>query len=116
MSLLSEAMTEWTPKTLTEVNDGMGGRVTTWVDGTPFSAAVVKDSSTETRLAEQAGAKGRYTVTTEKSINLQFHDVIVRASDGLTLRILSKGTDKCTPASAGLNMRQVSAEEWSIPS
>ena len=56
-----------------------------------------------------------YTVTTPKSVVLQYHDVIKRDRDGKVLRITSDGDDKYTPASAGLNMRQVSAEEFVIP-
>ena len=45
---------------------------------------------------------------------LYYHDVIKRLSDGKIFRITSDGDDKATPKSASLNMRSVSAEEWSL--
>jgi threonine dehydrogenase-like Zn-dependent dehydrogenase len=64
-------------------------------------------------LAE--GVKNVYTVTTKKSAMLDFHDVIMRIADGKIFRITSDGDDNKTPKSATLDMRQVSAEEWSLP-
>jgi hypothetical protein len=55
---------------------------------------------------------GLYTIITEKNINLQYHDVVKRLRDEKIFRVTSDGDDKRTPASAGLNMRNVSAEEW----
>jgi hypothetical protein len=46
---------------------------------------------------------------------LDFHDVIMRIADGKIFRITSDGDDNKTPKSATLDMRQVSAEEWSLP-
>ena len=63
-------------------------------------------------LAE--GVTGVYTVTTAKNVNLQFHDVFKRLSDGKVFRVKTDGDDKKTPKSAGLNMRQVRAEEWTV--
>jgi hypothetical protein len=57
---------------------------------------------------------GLYTITTAKNINLQFHDVFRRDEDQKVFRVTSDGDDKHTPDSAGLNMRQVSAEEWTL--
>jgi hypothetical protein len=39
----------------------------------------------------------------------------MRNSDGKIFRITSDGDDNHTPKSATLDMRQVSAEEWSLP-
>lgn len=115
MSLLSEAMESFIPVSKVQTDDGVGGQITVWTDGTPINAAVVKDTSTEAKIAEKSGVTAVYTITTTKDINLQYHDVLRRVSDGMIFRVTSKGTDNCTPASAGLNMRQVDAEEWSIP-
>jgi hypothetical protein len=68
----------------------------------------------QARVAAVQGVTALYTVTTEKNINLQYHDVFRRASDGKVFRVTSDGDDKKTPASASLNMRQVSAEEWRL--
>ena len=96
----------------TTVSDGRGGFETRWVDGAAFSAACVFDSSMQARMAEAAGVKALYTITTAKNVNLQFHDVFRRASDGKIFRVTSDGDDKKTPNSATLNMRQVTAEEF----
>jgi hypothetical protein len=67
------------------------------------------------REAEAAGVKSLYTVTTEKGLIMQFHDVFRRERDGKIFRVTSDGDDKYTPDSANLNIRQVTAEEWSVP-
>lgn len=115
MSLLTEAMETCTMIDRTTAPDGYGGIITTWVDGATFQAAIVLDSSMQARTAAVQGVTSLYTVTTKKNLNLQFHDVFRRGSDGKVFRVTSDGDDKKTPASAALNMRQVSAEEWSLP-
>lgn len=112
MSLLSEAMEECRYIDKTTQNDGYGGIETVWKEGADFNAAIVLNSSTQARVAEKQGVQGMYTITTEKDINLTFHDVFKRLSDGKIFRVTTKGDDNHTPASAGLNMRQVNAEEW----
>jgi len=115
MSLLHESMEECTMLDKISVEDGYGGFYTIYQDGANFNAAVVLDNSMQSRIAEKEGVTALYTVTTEKNINLQFHDVFRRNSDQKIFRVLSDGDDKKTPNSALLNMRQVSAEEWVIP-
>jgi len=115
MSLLHESMEECTMLDKISVEDGYGGFYTIYQDEANFNAAVVLDNSMQSRIAEKEGVTALYTVTTEKNINLQFHDVFRRNSDQKIFRVLSDGDDKKTPNSALLNMRQVSAEEWVIP-
>ena len=114
MSLLSEAMEKCIMLDKQTVADGYGGYVTQYVDGAEFSAAIVLDNSMQARVAEKQGVTGLYTVTTGKELNLQYHDVFRRARDGKVFRVTSDGDDKHTPASASLNMRQVSAEEFTL--
>lgn len=116
MSLLSEAMEDCTLYNKITVLDGYGGYRTEWQEGAPFDAAIVLDSSMQARVAEKQGVTALYTVTTAKTLNLQYHDVFRRNSDGKIFRVTSDGDDKHTPQSAGLNMRQVSAEEWELTS
>ena len=97
------------------VNDGIGGFTPTWTDGATFDAAIVLDSSIEGMTAQAQGVTALYTVTTKKSINLQFHDVFRRNSDGKIFRVKTDGDDNKTPPTAGLNMRQVRAEEYVLP-
>ena len=115
MSLLHEAMENCIIMDKRTVSDGRGGYESQWVDGAEIKAAVVFDSSMEARRAEAQGVTALYTVTTAKNVNLQYHDVLRRESDGKIFRVTSDGDDKHTPASAGLNMRQVTAEEWALP-
>lgn len=115
MSLLSEAMENCVMIDKKTEADGYGGFITSWVEGAEFQSAIVLNTSIEARVAERAGVTALYTVTTNKSINLQYHDVFKRLSDGKIFRVKSDGDDKKTPASATLNMRQVTAEEFELP-
>ena len=110
--LLEESMETCVILNKQTVNDGYGGYITTWAEGASFEAAIVLDTSIEAKTAEQQGVTALYTVTTRKALNLQYHDVFRRESDGKIFRVKSDGDDKKTPASANLDMRQVSAEEF----
>lgn len=112
MSLLSEAMEKCIFQTKSIVADGYGGYITTFSDGAEFKAAITFDTSMEARTADKQGVTSLYTVTTNKALTLEYHDVFRRVRDGKLFRVTSDGDDKFTPASASLNMRQVTAEEW----
>ncbi len=114
MSLLSEAMEKCTLLIKRIRTDGIGGYITTWEEGAEFDAAITFDSSILARTAAKQGVTSLYTVTTSRALVLEFHDVFRRESDGKILRVTSDGDDKYTPASASLDMRQVTAEEWSL--
>ena len=115
MSLLDNAMEKCVLLDKTTAPDGRGGYIPTWTDGAEFYAAITFDTSMQSRIAEAQGVKSLYTVTTRKAMNLQYHDVFRRAEDGKIFRVTSDGDDNKTPATAGLNMRQVTAEEYEIP-
>lgn len=112
MSLLSEAFEQCVILDKVTASDDYGGIITTWTDGARIKAVIVLDSSMQARIAEQQGVTAMYTITTQRGINLQYHDVLKRLRDGKIFRVTSDGDDKLTPASATLDMRQVSAEEW----
>ena len=114
MSLLDAFMTKCTMLDKTTAADGLGGYVTTWKDGAEFTAAITIDSSMEAKIADKQGVTALYTVTTSKALNLQYHDVFKRVEDGKIFRVTSDGDDKKTPSVARLDMRQVSAEEWTL--
>ena len=82
--------------------------------GAEFKAAIVFDTSMEARTADKQGVTSLYTVTTSKALTLEYHDVFKRVRDGKIFRVTSDGDDKYTPASATLDMRQVTAEEFSL--
>lgn len=117
MSLLSDALEQCVMLDRTTQPDGYGGFYPSWTDGAAFNAAIVFDSSMQARTAEQQGVTSLYTVTTSRSVNLQYHDYFRRERDGKLFRVTSDGDDKYTPASTALDMRQVTAEEISsLPS
>lgn len=115
MSLLDDAMERCAIMDKTTTDDGYGGYTPTWTSGAEFDAAIVFDTSMQARAAEKSGVTSMYTVTTRKQMTLEYHDVFMRLRDGKIFRVTSDGDDKYTPASASLNMRQVTAEEWSLP-
>ena len=96
------------------VPDGEGGWNTAWIDGLLFDAAIVMDSSTTARVAESEGMNSVYTVTVDKNIKLEFHDVFKRVSDGKIFRVTSDYNDKQTPDVATFDFMQVSAEAWAL--
>ena len=115
MSLLMDAMESCTMLHKTSALDGYGAETISWVDGATFQAAITFDSSMQARVAQSQGVKSLYTVTTKKNKVLEYHEVFRRESDGKIFRVTSDGDDKATPTSATLDMRQVTAEEWEIP-
>ena len=94
--------------------DGYGGFIVTYVEGAEFDCAITFDTSIEARRAEKEGVTSRYTVTTNKNVVLEYHSVFTRLRDHKVFRVTSDGDDKYTPESATLDMRQVTAEEWSL--
>lgn len=116
MSLLEDSFEPCTLLIKTVVKDGYGGYETTWADGAKFDAAIVYNLTLQAEQAEAAGVKSRYTVTTKRALTLEFHDVFRRESDGKIFRVTTDGDDKYTPKMATMDMRQVSAMEWQLPS
>lgn len=114
MSLLDEMMGKCILMNKIHEADGYGGTKTTWTDGPEINAAIVLNSSMESRIAEKQGVTALYTITTNKAVNLQYHDVLKRLEDGKIFRVTSDGDDNKTPKSATLNMRNVTAEEWEL--
>ena len=115
MSLLFDAMESCTMLDKRTVDDGYGGYISEYVEGASFDAAITFDTSIQARRADAEGVSSLYTVTTGRGITLQFHDVFRRGRDGKIFRVTSDGDDKYTPKSTSLDMRQVTAEEWSLP-
>lgn len=114
MSLLDSAFEKFTMLDKLTAADGMGGIITRYVDGAKISAAAVLMSSAEATIAQALTNKEAFTITTRRNVNLQYHDILRRESDGKIFRVTSDGDDLKTPPSATLDMRNVSAEEWSI--
>jgi hypothetical protein len=114
MSLLHNMMCQCVFMVPQRSQDGSGGYRTKWAEGERFYAAIVRDSSTEARIAEAAGAVTMYTVTVPRSVQLAYHTVFKRLSDGKTFRITSDNSEMKTPMSATLDMAQSTAEGWRL--
>lgn len=116
MNLLLKAMEQCVILNKVSQPDGYGGRIDVWTESDfIFNAAIVFDTSIEARRAEAEGVHSLYTITTEKSITLEYHEIFKRVRDGKIFRVTSDGDDKYTPAGVPLNMKQVTAEEWTLP-
>ncbi len=115
MSLLEEAMDSYIIMNKLQVDDGYGGVVTTWTEGARIKCAMQYNNSMEAKIAEAQGVKSVYTLTTTKDVILKHDTVLRRVSDGKIFRVTSNGEELKTPRSAGLDMRNVSAEEWELP-
>ena len=115
MSLLTQSFEPFVIMDKTTAPDGYGGIITQWTEGAQIEASANLDDSTEARIAEQQGVKAMYTITTSRSINLQYNDYLKRVRDGKVFRATSDGDDKLTPRSTRLDMRQVSAVETELP-
>lgn len=112
-SLLSDALEPCVMMHKTTEDDPYGGEeIVRWSDGASFNAAIVFDSSMQARIAQAQQVSSLYTVTTARSKTLEYHEVFRRLRDGKIFRVTSDGDDKFTPRSAGLDMRQVTAEEY----
>lgn len=114
MSLLDDAMTECVLFDRRRVPDGEGGFVVSYVETANFMAAITFDSSMEARIAGKSGVTSLYTVTLDKSVPIEYHDVFKRLSDGKIFRATSDGGDKKTPTAASFQIQQITAEEWSL--
>lgn len=114
MSLLDSAMETFTIMDKHTTPDGYGGFYSTYTEGASFLATAVFDSSMQARIGEVQGVKSLYTITTRKVVNLQYHDIVKRISDGKIFRVTSDGDDNRTPSTATLDMRQVTAEEYEL--
>ena len=114
MSLLDDAFESFVILDKITTKDGYGGVTTNYVNGAPIQAAIVFDDSIQARTAVVQGVRDVYTITTRRNVVLQYHDVIRRLKDGKVLRITTDGKDNETPPGAGLDMRVVKAEEFTI--
>ena len=94
--------------------DGSGGYRTKWTEGERINAAIIRDTSTEARIADAAGTVELYTVTVSRSVHLAYHTVIKRLSDGKTFRITSDNAEMKTPVCTALDIAQSSAEAWRL--
>ena len=112
MSLIDVMKVDVVMMDKTTTSDGMGGIIRQWTEGASFKAAIVKDSTLAARVAEKEGVTELYTITTDKDIVLDYHDVLKRLSDGAVFRVTSNAVDSQTPSVASFQIGQVTAEKW----
>lgn len=115
MSLLLDTAEDFTILDKITSTSTFGGYDAVYVDGATIQASIYVMSPQEILAAQASQSKARYTILTSKAVNLQYHDVLRRESDGKIFRITTDGDDEKTPKSAGLNLRKVEAEEWELP-
>lgn len=114
LSLLSASMESFTVMNKTTAPDGYGGYITIYTEGVEIQGAMPFDNSVQVKIAQAMGAKSTYTLTVKKNVELDYHTVLKRNRDGQCFRLTSGTDDHQTPASAGLNMRQYTAEQFEI--
>lgn len=114
MGLIENMMVDCVIMDKRRTPDGEGGVNVDWVEAAPIRAAIVLDSSMQSRTAQKQGVTSVYTVTTGRGIRLEYHDVIKRLSDGKIFRITSDAGDKESPQVSTLDMAQVTAEKWEL--
>lgn len=116
MGLIDDFMSECVLIDKTTQDDGYGGYIPAYTEGAHFNAAIVFDTSLQARSAAKQGVTSLYTVTTARNLTMEFHQIFKRVKDGKIFRVTSDGDDKFTPKSATLDMRQCTAEEFTLPS
>ncbi len=99
-----------------KVSDGEGGFTTVWIEGVTIKLALSSNQSMQARIAEHEGVTSTCTITSYKNVKLDFHDVVKRVSDGTVYRVTSESGLKETPSFSDIDMNQVTAERWEIPS
>ena len=114
MSLIEEMKEDFVILNKVKVSDGEGGFNVEWQDGAEIQAVLVNDTSMVARIAEQQGVSSTYTITTDKTIQLEFHDVLKRVKDGSVYRVTSNSIDKQSPSISTLDISQVKAEKWEL--
>jgi len=115
MSLLSESYEPFVFMEKTMVRDSVGSYIVTYVEGAEFPATADFHNSALQKVADALTERVNCTITTSKAVTLEPMDVIKRVSDGQYFRITSDGNNKKTPESASLDMRQSSAELFTLP-
>lgn len=112
MALFENMMTPCVMIEKKRVPDGQGGTKTEWKDGARFMAAITKNDTLAAVVAEKQGVTEVYRVTTKPGVNLEFHEVFRRESDGATFRVTSNAADSRPPEAASFAFERVRAERW----
>ena len=115
MTLIESMMEDCVFLNKVKVDDPGGGYKDDYQDGVTFKAAVIKNSSNEAQIAEKSGISEIFTIVTDKSMTLEFHDVLRRVSDGEIFRVTSRAVDSKAPTASTVPIAKVTAERWVLP-
>ena len=116
MSLLSMMMDECRILNHVRTDDPFGGYSDAWTEGMKFLAAIGKESSPEQQIAEKQGITEAFTVVTDESVTLDYHDVFRRMKDGSVFRVTSRSVDSTAHPASTVRIAKVTAERWVLPS
>lgn len=96
-------------------DDAYGSYTEAWTEGATFKAAISKNRTTEQQIAEKQGITEAFTVVVNKGMELDYHDVFKRLSDGEIFRVTSKTTDSESHPASTVKIAVVTAERWVLP-
>lgn len=114
MNLLTSMMEPYVMMDKRTVDDPTGGYNTVWVEGATFDAYVRKESAPEITVAEQQGVKEMFTVVVPKGVELEYHDVFKRISDGEVFRLTSLTLDAAAPQASTVSIAKANCERWEL--
>lgn len=115
MTLIQSMMEDCKILNHLRMDDDYGSSVDTWQEGSTFKAAIIKNSSTEATIAERQGVEEIFTVVTEKTFILDYHDAFKRLSDGQIFRVTGKAKDSEAPDASTVKIAKTTAEKWVLP-
>lgn len=122
MNLISANLEAFCIMARTRTPDGQSGWHTVWSEGTGFDGCIVYAQTARANVSNHAAEtaqmpdpKPPYVLYTSRAVNLPFHCIIKRASDGQQFRILSDSDDMKVPKGGRMDLRLYSAEKWREP-
>ena len=114
LSLIEQMMDKCRILNKIRQDDPYGSETVTWQEGTTFEATIIKDSTTEARIAEKQGIDELFTVVVRKGFQLSFNDYFRRMSDGANFRVTSNIVDSEAPEASSIRIAKVNAEKVKV--
>lgn len=115
MNLIESMMEPFVYLNRVKVDDPVGGYKDEYQEGIKFDAAVIKNTTTQAVIAEKNGISEIFTIVVNKTLSLEYHDVIKRLSDGAIFRVTSNAVDSTAPVASTVPIAKVTAERWVLP-